>query len=88
MSGLRKFLSPSAVAIIVVLGIVSISLPQDWIESTLGISPDGGTGILEMFFTLIPVVCLALWVIAKMLFLAAKGKRGPACRSSSSAHCA
>ena len=69
MSGLRKSLSPSAVAIIVVLGIIPISLPQDWIESALGISPDGGTGILEMVFTLIPVVCLALWVIAKMLLL-------------------
>ena len=38
------------------IGIVFWTLPDRWIESQLRISPDGGSGVLELLLVVIPIV--------------------------------
>jgi len=38
------------------IGIVFWTLPDRWIESHLRISPDGGSGVLELVLVVIPIV--------------------------------
>ena len=38
------------------IGIVFWTLPDRWIESQLRISPDGGSGVLELVLVVIPIV--------------------------------
>ena len=38
------------------IGIVFWTLPDRWIESQLRISPDGGSGVLELLLVIIPIV--------------------------------
>jgi len=40
------------------IGIVFWTLPDRWIESHLRISPDGGSGVLELVLVVIPIVLI------------------------------
>ena len=42
-------------AIAIVAGIAAAFLPKQWIEQAAGIAPDGGSGLLELLFVVVPI---------------------------------
>lgn len=54
---MTRSLSSRFIALIsLTTGIVFWTLPDRWIESQLHISPDGGSGVLELLLVAIPIV--------------------------------
>ena len=52
---MRQRISIVAV-LLIITGVGLASLPQDWIEETIGFEPDGRRGILELLIAVIPIV--------------------------------
>ena len=44
-----------AAAIVIAAGILAAFLPKQWIEQAMGIAPDGGSGLLELLFVVVPI---------------------------------
>ena len=42
--------------LLLLAGVLLAALPKDWIEKTLGVEPDAGSGVLELAFVLVPIV--------------------------------
>jgi hypothetical protein len=38
------------------LAVVFCVLPHTWIESTFGVDPDGGSGVLELMLVCVPII--------------------------------
>jgi hypothetical protein len=61
MRQLQRIYTISAALLPLALGIMLGVLPRNWVEVTLGIDPDGGSGFLEALLALIPfMIGLAL----------------------------
>ena len=58
MSRLQR-VSRFAVLISIMLGALFSLLPQRWIEGRFGISPDSGSGMLELLIISAPIACSA-----------------------------
>ena len=42
--------------ILLVVGILLAALPKDWLETTCGLEPDAGNGLVELLLVLVPIV--------------------------------
>ncbi|HWY53091.1 MAG TPA: hypothetical protein VNZ03_01430 [Terriglobales bacterium] len=59
-------------------GILLAILPDHWIETTFGVEPDGGGGLLELFLIFVPaVLCVALVIFCLCLFTSYAASRQP-----------
>jgi hypothetical protein len=45
--------------VLIVLGVLLAGLPEKWIEEWLGVEPDGGNRVLELFMALTPIVLVS-----------------------------
>lgn len=59
--------------VLVAAGILFALLPKQWIEQTLGMAPDGGSGLLELLFVAIPIAVGV--VLAARVLLAGRRRR-------------
>jgi hypothetical protein len=41
--------------IAVTVGILAAFLPKQWIEQVMGVEPDGGSGLFELLFVVVPI---------------------------------
>jgi hypothetical protein len=52
-------------AVLILIGVGFALLSKEWIEETLGFEPDGGNGVLELAFVIVPIgIGVALVVTA------------------------
>lgn len=71
-------LSVIAVLISGTCGILFAILPDHWIETTFGVEPDGGSGLLELFLIFVPaVLCVTLVNFCLSLFTSYAASRQP-----------
>jgi hypothetical protein len=62
-------------SLLLILGILLAALPKDWIEETVRIEPDAGSGTLELMIALGAIV-VGLALIVPVAFRQVRARRG------------
>lgn len=62
-------------SLVLILGVLLATLPKDWIEETIGIDPDAGSGTLELVIALGAIV-VGLALIVPVAFRRVRARRG------------
>jgi len=72
----RGIVSAGIGSLLLIFGVLLAVLPKNWIEETVGIEPDAGSGTLELVIVLVAIV-VGLSLIVPLAFRRVRARRGP-----------
>jgi hypothetical protein len=67
-------------SLLLILGVLLATLPKDWIEYTVRVEPDAGSGTLELLIALAAVV-VGFALIVPIAFRQIRARRRPASKA-------
>ena len=71
----REIVQAGIGLLLLILGVLLAALPKDWIEETVGIEPDAGSGALELMI-LLGAIVVGLALIVPVALRRVRARRG------------
>lgn len=71
----REIMQAGIGSLLLILGVLLAALPKDWVEETIGIEPDAGSGTLELVIACGAIV-VGLALIVPIAFRWVRARRG------------